>query len=95
MSCFVYMLKSLKNGKYYVGISENVVRRLKEHNTDKLKTTSKNAPYIVVFEKEYCDYRTARKHEIWLKKKNIKYKDNLTQGPPPYKRWGKSAACPA
>lgn len=81
MSCYVYMLKSLKNGKYYVGISEDIIRRLKEHNSGKLKTTLKNKPYIIVFKKEYDNYETARKHEIWLKKKSIEYKDKVAQGP--------------
>jgi putative endonuclease len=88
MSCYVYMLKSLKNGKYYVGISENVFRRLKEHNSGKLKTTSVNKPYKIVFKKEYIGYKEARKHEIWLKKKSVKYKDKVSQR-------GGSAACPA
>jgi putative endonuclease len=79
MSCYVYMLKSLKDGKYYVGISEDVVRRLREHNSGKLKITSKNKPHEVVFKKEYADYKTARRHEIWLKKKNIEYKDKVAQ----------------
>lgn len=80
MCCFIYMLKSLKNGKYYVGISDNVFRRLREHNNGKLKTTSKNKPYFVVFEKQHPDYKSARKHEIWLKKKSLLYKDKLSQG---------------
>lgn len=80
MSCHVYMLKSLKNRKYYVGISEDVVRRLKEHNAGKSRTTSLNKPYEIVFKKEYADHKTARKHEIWLKKKNIAYKDKVAKG---------------
>jgi len=71
------MLKSLKNNRYYVGISENVARRLKEHNSGKLETTSKNKPFIVVFTKEYLDYKKARIHEIWLKKKSLEYKNKL------------------
>jgi putative endonuclease len=74
------MLKSLKNGKYYVGISENIIRRLKEHNSGKLETTSKNKPFVVVFQKEYLDYKEARRHEIWLKKKDLKYKDKVCLG---------------
>ena len=73
------MLKSLKDGKYYVGISENVVRRLKEHNSGKLKRTLMNKPHEIVYKKEYIDYQTARKHEIWLKKKSKEYKDRVAQ----------------
>lgn len=71
------MLKSLKNGKFYVGISDNVTRRLGEHNRGKLKTTSRNVPHMVVFLKEYLDYKSARKHESWLKKKSIVYNEKI------------------
>lgn len=81
MPCFVYMLRSFKNGKYYVGISENVNRRLREHNAGKLETTSKNKPFVLVFKKEYVDYKLARKHEAWLKKKSVEYKNKLAEGP--------------
>lgn len=82
MSCYVYMLKSLKNGKYYVGISTDVTRRLNEHNSGKLKITSKNRPYQIVFKKEYPDYKAARKHEAWLKKKSLNYKNYVAGAPP-------------
>ncbi len=77
MSCYVYMLRSLKNPTYYVGISNNVERRLAEHNRGKLKNTSKNKPYEIVFRKEHADYFVARKHEVWLKKKSLGYKNKL------------------
>ena len=70
----------MKNEKYYVGISEDVFRRLKEHNAGKLKTTAINKPYKIVFKKEYDDYKNARKHEVWLKKKSIDYKDKVAKG---------------
>lgn len=56
------------------------MRRLKEHNSGKLETTSKNKPFVVVFKKEHLDYKEARKHEIWLKKKDLKYKDKVCRG---------------
>ncbi len=83
MSCYVYMLRSLKDSSYYVGISENPNKRLLEHNSGKLKRTSKNKPHQIVFKKEYLNYELARKHEIWLKKKSISYKDKVAQLAPP------------
>jgi len=71
------MLKSLKDESYYVGISTDPNRRLKEHNSGKLLRTAKNKPHIIVFEKEYTNYKEARRHEIWLKKKSVKYKEKL------------------
>ena len=83
MSCNVYLIKSNIDSSYYVGISKNPQKRLIEHNSGKLKTTSRKKPYILVYTKEYPDYQSARKHEIWLKKKNKEYKDTLAQLAPP------------
>jgi putative endonuclease len=83
MSCYVYMLKSLKDSSYYVGISENPIKRLEKHNSGKLKRTAKNKPHKIVFTKKYLSYKKARIHEIWLKKKNKEYKDRIAQLAPP------------
>ncbi|MCE7863304.1 MAG: GIY-YIG nuclease family protein [Bacteroidetes bacterium CHB5] len=37
---YVYVLKSQKNGKIYVGMSQDIDRRLAEHNSGKSKFTS-------------------------------------------------------
>jgi len=66
-----------------VGISENPKKRLNEHNSGKLKITSKKKPYVLLYTKEYINYESARKHEIWLKKKNRDYKNRLAQLAPP------------
>jgi len=83
MSCYVYMIKSIKDKSYYIGISENPIKRLKEHNNGKLKRTARNKPHELVFKKEYLNYKEARKHESWLKKKSINYKDKVAQLAPP------------
>ncbi|MFZ2048822.1 MAG: GIY-YIG nuclease family protein [Minisyncoccia bacterium] len=77
MSCYVYLIQSILDKSFYVGISEDPKRRLIEHNNGKLKSTSKKKPYSLVYSKEYNDYTSARKHEIWLKKKNREYKLGL------------------
>jgi len=83
MNCSVYLIQSKIDGSFYVGISEDTKRRLSEHNNGKLKITSKKKPYVLVYSKEYCDYGLARKHEVWLKKKNRDYKIKLAQLAPP------------
>jgi predicted GIY-YIG superfamily endonuclease len=37
---FVYVLKSISSGKHYVGIAQDVNKRLQEHNAGKSKFTS-------------------------------------------------------
>jgi len=78
-----YLLKSTKDSSYYVGITSDINRRLDEHNSGKLKTTSSKRPWILAFIREHKDYTEARKHEKWLKKKNRQYKDKLAQLAPP------------
>ena len=83
MSCSVYLIRSIPHGSFYVGISKDPHKRLREHNSGKLKTTSSKKPYELIYLKEYLDYESARKHEIWLKKKGRVYKCRLAQLAPP------------
>ncbi|MDP2642032.1 MAG: GIY-YIG nuclease family protein [bacterium] len=83
MNCSVYLIQSTVDKSFYVGISQNPQRRLAEHNSGKLKITSRKKPYNLVYLKEYKDYRSARKHEVWLKKKTREYKLRLAQLAPP------------
>jgi predicted GIY-YIG superfamily endonuclease len=45
----VYVLKSLVSGKFYVGITQELARRLAEHNSGKAKFTSGHTPWVVVY----------------------------------------------
>ncbi|MDO8444251.1 MAG: GIY-YIG nuclease family protein [bacterium] len=74
---YTYLIKSAKDGSFYAGITENVEKRLDEHNSGKLKVTAMKRPWRLCFSKGHTDYLEARKHEIWLKKKNRKYKEFL------------------
>lgn len=72
-------MKSLNNGIFYVGISNDVYRRLNEHNQGKVNSTVKNLPFEVVYFKEHNNYEEARRHEKWLKKKQTDYKEKLSR----------------
>jgi len=39
----------------------------------------------LIYKKEHKNYIEARRHEKWLKKKNINYKNNISQLAPPIK----------
>ncbi|MDD2646433.1 MAG: GIY-YIG nuclease family protein [Patescibacteria group bacterium] len=77
MNCAVYLIRSIKNKQFYTGISTNPTRRLFEHNSGKSKITNKHKPWELVYVKVYSGYQDARKHERWLKKKNVIYKNRL------------------
>ena len=43
------------------------VRRIKDHNSGKNKSTAPYAPFDLKVQEEYDDYKEARKREIFLK----------------------------
>ncbi|OGF61140.1 hypothetical protein A2662_03235 [Candidatus Giovannonibacteria bacterium RIFCSPHIGHO2_01_FULL_45_33] len=65
---FVYVLKSLKNRKRYVG-STNLLpeARLKKHNHGSNKFTKGNRPFELIYQESYADKTEARKRENFLK----------------------------
>lgn len=68
MSGYVYILKSLKNDRYYIGSTNNIFRRLTEHNSSKCKYTSESGPWEIVFSQEFETIKLARHIEYMLKK---------------------------
>ncbi len=65
---YVYILKSKKNNKYYIGSTNNPSRRLLEHNEGKTKSLKYIRPLKLVFKKEFNNLFDARKMEINLKR---------------------------
>ena len=65
---FVYILKSLRNGKRYVGSTDSLPEdRLKKHNYGSNKFTRRNGPFKLIHQ-EICANKTeARKRENFLK----------------------------
>jgi len=79
MKYAVYLIKSEKDNGFYTGISDNLRRRIKEHNSGKLKITSFRKPFELVWYKFYDNAVEARNHEKWLKKKSKEYKNKLAE----------------
>ncbi|OGY63932.1 MAG: endonuclease [Candidatus Harrisonbacteria bacterium RIFCSPLOWO2_02_FULL_41_11] len=64
---YVYILKSLKNGRFYIGSTNNLERRLNEHNSGKSKYTSLTRPFVLIFKEEYLSRSEAMRREKFLK----------------------------
>ncbi len=76
MGYFVYVLKSDKNGKYYIGHTNNIDSRLKRHNSGRVKSTKYSRPWKVVCSEKYDIKQEAYKREMEIKsyKGGIKFK---------------------
>jgi putative endonuclease len=70
----VYVLQSLRNGRFYIGSTNNIERRLQEHNQGKSKYTKLTAPFSLIYQEQYFTASEARKREYYLKRlKSRKY----------------------
>lgn len=63
----VYALKSLVRNYIYVGQTDNIERRFKEHNEGHEKTTSPYKPYKIIHTEEFPNRKLARAKEKYLK----------------------------
>ena len=65
---FIYVLKSLKNGKRYVGSKDLLPEdRLKKHNYGSNRFTKGNGPFKLIYQENYPNKTDARKRENFLK----------------------------
>ena len=64
---YVYLLKSVNYKKSYVGCTDNIERRLAEHNNGKAFYTRRFKPWILLKFWEFNDYGDARRKERYFK----------------------------
>ncbi|NDV15563.1 GIY-YIG nuclease family protein [Muricauda sp. TY007] len=64
---YTYALNSLKRNYIYVGITSDIERRIREHNSGKNKTTRPYRPFVLIFRKEFKTRLEARAEEKKLK----------------------------
>lgn len=65
---FVYILQSLKNGRFYIGSTDNLQRRVDEHLKGKSTYTRQLLPLKPVFSQQVESLSEARKIERKLKR---------------------------
>lgn len=63
----VYVLKSLSTKKSYVGMTDNLERRLNEHNQGKSMFTKKFIPWEVIYKEDFEERFQARNREKYFK----------------------------
>lgn len=64
---YTYILYSVSSGRYYTGHTDNVVRRLGQHNAGKVKATKAYRPWEIAYTEEFLTRSEAFKREMQIK----------------------------
>ncbi len=64
---YVYVLKSLRNGRLYTGSTADIALRLAEHNNGRSKATKHTRPFELVYQESYNSRAEAYARETFLK----------------------------
>ena len=64
---YVYLLKSKKNGKFYIGYTSDLRKRFLQHNTGKSISTKSWIPYELIYYEAYKSKKDAIIREQKLK----------------------------
>lgn len=67
MLWFVYILYSTDFDRFYIGMTQDLERRIKEHNSGKTKSTKGFRPWKLVYSEVVEDRISARCRESYLK----------------------------
>ncbi|MEK7188586.1 MAG: GIY-YIG nuclease family protein [Patescibacteria group bacterium] len=64
---YVYILKSLKDGKLYTGFTEDLQKRLERHKLGLVISTKNRRPFKLIYYEACLNKRDALHREIYLK----------------------------
>ena len=64
---YVYVIRSEKDGRFYVGMCMDLARRIREHNAGKTFSTKGYCPWKLFFAEEFPTRAAAREREKSLK----------------------------
>ena len=64
---YVYILKSLRDNKYYIGSTTDIDKRLAFHNAGLQRSTKNRTPFILVYSEVHPNRRAAEMREKQIK----------------------------
>ena len=64
---YIYILRSLKDKKLYIGYSENLKRRFIEHQKGDVQSTKPRRPFELIFYEAYKNMADAKRREKYFK----------------------------
>jgi putative endonuclease len=65
--CYVYVLRSIKDSQFYVGLTRNLRGRLQAHNSGQVLSTKRRIPFELIYWEGCLNERDAAKREKYLK----------------------------
>ena len=65
--CYTYILKSIKDGRFYIGFTENLKLRFEQHNKGLVESTKNRRPFKLIYYEACLDQKDAIKREKYLK----------------------------
>lgn len=65
---YVYILKSLTDKKFYTGCTANLEKRLKQHNSGRVRSTKARRPLELIYWEEFATRSEAMKRERRIKR---------------------------
>lgn len=67
MFYYVYILQSKKDSELYVGCTNDLKKRIKEHNDGLVFSTQGKRPYVIIHYEAFLHKKDAYLREKWLK----------------------------
>jgi len=65
---FLYILQSQTSGRYYVGSTNDLARRLSEHHRSHSPATRGRGPWVLVYREQFPTLVEARRRELEIKR---------------------------
>ena len=77
---YIWILRSKVTQRYYVGSTDDVEKRLKEHNAGKSKSTPTGIPWELIHSESFITRSEAMLHERKIKTRGIsRYLSDINQ----------------
>jgi len=64
---YVYVIQSAKDKNFYVGYTNNIKKRIEEHNSGHVKSTKSRVPFKLIYWEGCMSQKDALKREKYLK----------------------------
>jgi putative endonuclease len=64
---YVYILHSKKDGKLYIGSTQDLKKRIEKHRKGYVTSTKNRRPLSLIYYESYISQRDAKRREMFLK----------------------------